>query len=190
MQLDVTSPASIEAAASSVEKEYGRLDVLVNNAGRMSFAPTFAEQLREVFETNTFGAAAVTEAFLELLLRSSDARLIYVTSDLGSLTMRADPKIDTYTLPSTAYRMSKAALNMLMLCNHVEYGPKRVKVWAFNPGFVMTNLSGKGEEARRQRAARGAGDAKVPSAALVDIVLGKRDGEVGKYLHKDGEHPW
>jgi NAD(P)-dependent dehydrogenase (short-subunit alcohol dehydrogenase family) len=132
----------------------------------------------------------VTEAFLPLLEKSKDARLIYVTSDLGSLAERSDPSNKYHKLPATTYRMSKAALNMLALCHHVELGPKGVKVWMFNPGYVVTNLSGTGEQGRQERIKNGAGDAGASARGIVKLVDGSRDADVGKFVNKDEFHEW
>lgn len=190
IQLDVTDQKSIEAAAKFVEKEYGRIDVLVNNAGIIARTTPLIKELREMFETNTFGPAIVTEAFKPLLEKSKNGRLIYVTSDLGSITERSDPSMPYYKLPNTTYRMSKAALNMLMMCHHVELGPKGIKVWAFNPGYVVTNLSGTGEKGIQERIKNGAGDPKLSAEGIVACIDGKRDKDVGKFVNKDGYHPW
>lgn len=190
IQLDVTDLESIEAAASFVEKEYGRLDVLVNNAGIIARTTPLVKELREGFETNTIGPALVTEAFKPLLEKSKNARLIYVTSDLGSITERSDPSNPYYKLQNTTYRMTKAALNMLMMCHHVELGPKGIKVWAFNPGYVVTNLSGTGEKGVQERIKNGAGDPKASSEGIVACIDGRRDKDVGKFVRKDGFHPW
>jgi NAD(P)-dependent dehydrogenase (short-subunit alcohol dehydrogenase family) len=190
IKLDVTDQESITAGAEFVKKEYGRLDVLINNAGIISKRTPLIESLREVFETNTFGPAIVTEAFTPLLEKSKNARLIYVTSDLGSITERSDPSSKYYKLPSLTYRMSKAALNMLVACHHVELGPKGIKVWGFNPGYVVTNLSGTGEKGVKERIANGAGDAKESAEGIVACVDGRRDNDTGKFVNKDGFHPW
>jgi NAD(P)-dependent dehydrogenase (short-subunit alcohol dehydrogenase family) len=190
LQLDVTDQKSIADAVASVTKDFGRLDVLINNAGIISHGDTLEKQLRETFETNTFGPALVTDAFQSLLEKSNDARLIYVSSDLGSIAGKCDPNSPYYKLPATAYRMSKAALNMLMACNQADLGPKGFKVWAFNPGYVVTNLSGTGEKGRQERIRNGAGDASVSAKALANVVEGKRDADVGKHVHKDGIHLW
>jgi NAD(P)-dependent dehydrogenase (short-subunit alcohol dehydrogenase family) len=190
LQLDVTDQKSITAAAKSVDKEYGGLDVLVNNAGIIGGTTPFIKELREVFETNTFGPAVVTEAFTPLLEKSKNGRLVYVTSDLGSITERSDPSMPYYKLSNVAYRMSKAALNMLMACNHAELGPKGIKVWAFNPGYVVTNFSGTGEKGVQERIARGAGDPKESAKGIVACIDGRRDKDIGKFVSKDGYHPW
>ncbi|KAF4625255.1 hypothetical protein G7Y89_g12915 [Cudoniella acicularis] len=190
IQLDVTDEQSIANAAAQVEKEHGRLDVLINNAGIISHAQKLIDSLRETFETNTFGAAVTTEIFAPLLLKSKSPKLIYVTSELGSLAMRADSTNTHYNLPATAYRMSKAAMNMLMLCDVQKYGGKGLKAWAFNPEYVVTNLSGTGEKGREERIKNGAGDAAESARGIREIVEGKRDGDAGKFIFKDGVHEW
>jgi NAD(P)-dependent dehydrogenase (short-subunit alcohol dehydrogenase family) len=187
-QLDVTNAQSISDAVAKVEKDFGRLDVLINNAGITSTATPFITQLREVFETNTFAPAVVTENFLPLLEKSKDARVIYVSSGLGSLELRADESDPYYKLPAVSYRMSKAALNMLALCHHAELKEKGIKVFAMDPGYVVTNLTGEADRERRVR--NGAGDPRVSAETLLSIVDGRRDGDVGKFLHKDGVYPW
>jgi NAD(P)-dependent dehydrogenase (short-subunit alcohol dehydrogenase family) len=86
--------------------------------------------------------------------------------------------------------MSKAALNMLAICNHVALRPQGIKVWTYCPGYVVTNLSGTGEKGRRERVERGARDPKESAEGILAIVEGKRDSEVGKFVHKDGVYPW
>jgi len=191
VQIDVTDDQSIENAVASVTKEFGRLDILINNAGIISHAPKLIDNLRETFETNTFGAANVTDHFAPLLVKSQDARLIYVTSGLGSITYKMNPNHPFSSVPAPAYRMSKAALNMLMACNKAEYGPKGVKTWTFCPGYVVTNLSGTGEAGLKQRVDNGAGSPVVSGKNLADIVFGKRDEDEGKFVHDEsGIHPW
>ena len=90
---------------------------------------------------------------------------------------------------ATAYRMSKAALNMLMVCNAVAFEGK-VKCWAFNPGYVVTDLSGTGEKGRQERRERGAGDPMESAKALLKVVNGGRDGDAGGFVDADGVHPW
>lgn len=123
IQLDVTDPSSIAAAAAKVQADHGRLDALVNNAGTLSQDPGgVATALRADLEVNVLGAAAVTEAFLPLLLLASgagqqrDPRLVFVSSSMGSLTGASDPESRYYrsvlgTSP-LEYRVSKAALNV------------------------------------------------------------------------------
>ncbi|HEY2576043.1 MAG TPA: SDR family NAD(P)-dependent oxidoreductase, partial [Streptosporangiaceae bacterium] len=122
VELDVTKPVTITAAAAYVDAELGRLDVLVNNAGISGDiarqAPSAADMdvVREVFETNYFGVVMVTKAMIPLLRRSPEPRIVNVTSGLGSLTHMSDP--DSYMVnlpPSAAYAPAKGALNSVTI---------------------------------------------------------------------------
>lgn len=188
--MDVTDLTSVEKAARSVDAEFGRVDVLINNAGVASKDPSLKNQLDIVFATNATGPAIVTDVFKPLLLRSSNARLIYITSSLGSLTIMSDPNDIRYNVPAKAYSISKAALNMLMVQDAKELGPKGVKVWAMCPGFVESNLRGKTQEDYDVAAKRGALPASTSAETAMRIITGGEDANVGKYVHKDGLYPW
>lgn len=188
VQLDITSDSSITAAVEGVKSKHGHLDVLINNAGicPMDFSRSI---LRDALETNAISPSVVTEAFAPLLLKSSSPRIIYVSSVLGSISHRGDPKNMAYNEAYKAYRISKAALNMVVACDAWEYREK-AKVFAFCPGYVITDLAGQREAKER------AGFAKSPEGSargLLAIVQGKRDEENGQFLHdeKGGEvYPW
>jgi NAD(P)-dependent dehydrogenase (short-subunit alcohol dehydrogenase family) len=192
IQLDVTDRKSIEAAAASVEEEFGRLDVLMNNAGVGSKGYDLQTGYKICLETNVIGPAMVSEAFRPLLFKSKNPYSIYVSSGERTLLRNA---AQVFTLPgyenvrgSGAYQVSKAALNMLVVLDAGENGPKGLKVFAMSPGFVVSNLRGKSEEARTGRGK--AGDPEVSGQIVLDIVQGKRDANVGCLIHKDGVFPW
>lgn len=180
LSLDMSSDESIFAAAQKLAQDHARLDVLVNNAGNQvqSRFPTRAE-LRASFETNVFGPAVLTQALTPLLLASpAGAKIVNVSSELGSIAGSAAGG----GAPFTAYRMSKAALNMLTTCQYGALKSQGVKVWSFCPGFVVTNLAGK----REGRAAMGAESSETSAQGILDIVEGKRDGEVGGFIGRYG----
>jgi NAD(P)-dependent dehydrogenase (short-subunit alcohol dehydrogenase family) len=114
--IDVTSDSSISAAVSQVETQYGRLDVLINNAGislESYTAPTSREMFHSVLDINVIGAYLLTNAFIPLLSLSTAPRIVFMSSNLGSVGWLLDPK-NTYSgVPLPAYRASKAALNMI-----------------------------------------------------------------------------
>ncbi|KAL1968625.1 hypothetical protein VTN77DRAFT_1451 [Rasamsonia byssochlamydoides] len=192
LYLDVTSADSIAAAVSKVESETGRVDNLINNVGIVSTASDSISRLRETLEVNLVAPYAVTEAFRALLLvqpASGDDKeklLIHVTSDLGSIGMRTDPSNKLYNSPFPEYRISKAAINMMAACHQHELLNSGAKVFAFNPGYAATDLTGDAEARRR----RGARDPKVVGEACVKIVEGRRDGDVGLLLDVEGVLPW
>jgi NAD(P)-dependent dehydrogenase (short-subunit alcohol dehydrogenase family) len=147
--LDVTEDASVQAAASEIEREAGRLDVLVNNAG-VHFGPPppcseeSIDQVKAMFETNVFGALRVTQAFLPLLRRSASARIVMTSSGLGSLSETLDMRSENWSVGFAGYCASKAALNMLTIKLAKELDGEGIKVNAADPGLTSTDLTGNG----------------------------------------------
>ncbi|GAA1605934.1 SDR family oxidoreductase [Kribbella sancticallisti] len=146
VQLDVTDDASVEAAAKSIEAENGRLDVLVNNAGIMiewdtAAADVTVDQLRQVYDVNVFGVARVTRAFIPLLRRSANGRIVNLSSGLGSISMLSDPENPISQRGFLAYSSSKAALNALTVLYANALRADGIKVNAANPGLVPTDLN-------------------------------------------------
>lgn len=148
--LDVTDQASIKAAAESIERDFGRLDILVNNAAVMIDARTQGAApstvppaaFRETFETNFFGLIAVTQAMLPLIRRSAAGRIVNLTSILGSLAEHSDPNGPIFNVRIPAYDASKAALNMYTVELAQELRGTPIKVNAAHPGWVKTDMGG------------------------------------------------
>jgi len=140
VHLDVTHAESIQQAAEWIEAEYGRLDVLVNNAGiarvaRRGYPPsqTSLEDMRAVDEINVFGVVAVTNAMLPLLRRAPAARIVNVSSEVGSITAQSDPAHPLLLPPAVQYPSSKAALNMITVMYAKELRDTPIKVNAASP---------------------------------------------------------
>ena len=158
LQLDVTDRVSIATAAERIRKEFGRLDLLVNNAaisntrkGSLSLQeyrkitrPSIAslDEIRAVWETNVFGALAVYQAMLPLLRESPEARIVNVSSGVGSLTSNADPSHPFHASYGPVYPASKTALNAMTLAMMIELESTGIKVNLVSPGFTKTNLNG------------------------------------------------
>ncbi len=158
LQLDVTDRVSIAAAAERIRIEFGRLDLLVNNAaisntrkGNLSLqeyakisraSNASLDEVRAVWETNVFGVLAVYQAMLPLLRESSDARIVNVSSGVGSLTDNANPAFPYRPIFGPVYPASKAALNAMTLAMMVELESTGIKVNLVSPGFTRTNLNG------------------------------------------------
>ncbi|MET7803451.1 SDR family oxidoreductase [Micromonospora chersina] len=145
--LEVTDAASVAAAAELVEREYGHLDVLVNNAGIVRAdgaglpSQTTPDTLRAVYETNVFGVVAVTNALLPLLRRAPAARIVNVSSEVGSIAVMTDPQGALFALTSIPYPSSKTALNMITAMYAKELRDTPIKVNAANPGYCATDLN-------------------------------------------------
>ncbi|KAA9156348.1 SDR family oxidoreductase [Amycolatopsis acidicola] len=189
--LDVTDPAGIAEAASAVES----LDVLVNNAGiNISLAPapeTAPEDLRRMFETNVFGLAAVTNAFLPALLRSPHPRIVNVSSGTASLEWSANPEGRFVVSPDGAagYRASKAAVNSLTVLYAQTLADKGVKVNALAPGARATELTAWNPESAARMAQ--AGDPAEAARGAVHLALLPDDGPTGGFFSWDGTVvPW
>ncbi|KAJ9604942.1 hypothetical protein H2200_010331 [Cladophialophora chaetospira] len=189
LQLDVTDRVSVEAAAREVLRDFGKVDVLINNAGNANQDPDFQIRLKETLAVNVIGPALVVEVFKPLLLKSSQPRSIHITSGLGSLHKASDLDDPSSNRPGTAfYRISKAALNMLVVEEAKELGPQGIKTFAICPGLVRSNIRGRSEEA--VSAGGKAGDPRISGQTILRVIEGQRDQETGKVLHKDGVYPW
>lgn len=157
IQLDVTDAASIAAAAAYIHTEFGRLDLLVNNAaisrsGRNdvtleNYATLYGtstvslDEVRAIWETNVFGPLAVYQAMLPLLRLSADARIVNVSSAVGSMTLNADPSFPYRKMFTPAYAGSKSAMNILALSMMIEHEHDGIKVNLVSPGFTSTALN-------------------------------------------------
>ena len=147
--LDVTDGATIADAAARIDAEHGRLDILLNNAGIVGAAGRRApstvpvDDLRTVYETNVFGVVAVTDAMLPLLRRAPAARVVNVSTNLGSLTTAAGPDGPAARSQMTllGYASSKAALNMTTLLFARELAGTGITVNAVNPGYCATAMN-------------------------------------------------
>ena len=197
LQLDVTDQASITAAAERVRNDFGRLDVLINNAAisNTSKRPgqsveeyakltrpsnVSLDEVRAVWETNVFGVLAVTQAMLPLLREAPAARIVNVSSGVGSLTRNADPAFPYRAIFGPVYPASKTALNAMTLAMAIELEPTGIKVNAVSPGFTKTNLNGY------------AGTETVEEGARepVRLALIGPDGPTGTFSNAAGPLPW
>jgi NAD(P)-dependent dehydrogenase (short-subunit alcohol dehydrogenase family) len=145
--LDVTDDTSVRAAADFLARNADALDVLVNNAGISIGTPARAteepvEDVRAMFEVNTFGPLRVTKAFLPLLRAATGARVVMMSSGLGSIAEAGDPAGMFWRVGYAGYCASKAALNMLTVKLAKELLADGIRVNAADPGFTATDLNG------------------------------------------------
>jgi NAD(P)-dependent dehydrogenase (short-subunit alcohol dehydrogenase family) len=193
--LDVTDEASIQSAAKRIETDHGRLDILINNAGIARGdgtglpSETTLETMREVFETNVFGVVAVTNAMLPLLRRAPAARIVNVSSEVGSIAAMTDPDGPLWRLTSVPYPASKTALNMVTAMYAKELRDTPIKINTANPGYCATDFNGNsGFRTAEQGAEVSVHLATLPADGPSGALWGDRwiAGETGAY----GVLPW
>ncbi len=188
VQLDLCSDESIAAAVSWIEHEFGVLDVLINNAGiLLDRVREGTEQLstRELFSqtfgTNVIGTACLTEACLPLLRKSDFARLVFVSSRMGSLELSTNKETLYYNIDYKAYDSSKAALHMLALNYARILNDTGALVNVACPGLVQTKLTnyhawGTSTDVGAQR--------------IVELATAEKGGPTATFSDKDGSIPW
>ena len=198
LQFDVTDRASIGAAAEHIRTEFGRLDLLVNNAAisntskrpgqsieeyAKSTRPSNVslDEMRAVWETNVFGVLAVYQAMLPLLRESPDARIVNVSSGVGSLTANADPGFAYRSIFGPVYPASKTALNAITLAMMIELESTGIKVNLVSPAFTKTNLNGYA----------GTESVEDGSREVVRVALLGPDGPTGTFTRwENATIPW
>ena len=191
LPLDVTSAADRSAAADFLRDRYGRLDILINNAGvhmegepgvehLYSASTTPTKVLRDTMEVNFFSLVALTDEMLPLIRKSAAGRIVNVSTILASLTLMADPASPIYEMKSLAYDTSKVAINSYTVHLAHELSGSGIKVNSAHPGWVRTDMGGR--------------------HAMIDIVTGARtsvalaqladDGPTGGFFHLGDPVPW
>lgn len=196
VQLDVADSDSIAAAAEQIRREFGRLDVLVNNAGishagksdnafpnggaasgLLTVAPM--EEIRAVYETNVFGVIAVTQAMLPLLREAPAARIVNLGSTGGSLTWNSEPG-NPHRAMYGAYSASKAAVHAVTFAFAAALESTPIKVNAACPGFTSTALNNFAGTRSVEQGAREA----------VRLAMLGEDGPTGTFSDEDGPVAW
>jgi NAD(P)-dependent dehydrogenase (short-subunit alcohol dehydrogenase family) len=182
LKIDPTSDASVAAAADQVRSEYGRLDVLVNNAGtaepRVGAADLTVDEAVQGFGVNVFGPIRVTHAFLPLLRASDNPRIVNVSSGVGSFTRLLTPGTVENAVTLPVYPATKAALTMLT----VQYARALdgILVNAADPGFTATDFNNN----------RGTQTMTEGTDAIVRLATLPKDGPTGTFQDCNGTVPW
>ncbi|KAH6653115.1 hypothetical protein BKA67DRAFT_625079 [Truncatella angustata] len=185
VQLDLSSDDSIAEAAAIIQKQFGRLDVLVNNAGilldRSEPKPETRDLYAKTFNTNVFGTACLTEAILPLLRKSILPRVVFVSSIMGSLAQAKVRDTPFYDIDYRAYDASKAALNMMALnyARILDGFGGRVNIVC--PGLVATNL-GPGVEYGQPP--------YIGAQRIVELAALDKGGPTATFSNRDGDLAW
>lgn len=188
IQLDVTKEDDRKAAAKTIGDKYGKLDILINNAGigpddgllKAKTIETTEAELQKVFGTNLFSVVAVTRELLPLLKKSEAGRIVNLASILGSLTLQADPRSPIASLKTFAYNASKGAVNTFTIHLAAELKDTKIKVNSAHPGWVKTEMG-------TQHASMEIVDGAKTS---VQLALIGSDGPNGRFIHLGNELPW
>jgi NAD(P)-dependent dehydrogenase (short-subunit alcohol dehydrogenase family) len=187
LQLDVVSEADRKAAAKFIEEKFGKLDILINNAGvnaSTGFTSVVSQvedaDLERVFNTNFFATVYLTRELLPLIRKSPAGRIVNLSSILGSNTLHADPNSPIANFKSIAYDASKAALNAYSIHLAWELKDTPIKVNSAHPGWVKTEMG------------TDAAPMEIPDGAKTSVALATlgADGPSGRFIHLGSELPW
>lgn len=147
IQLDVTADESVKNARTAIGKKTKALDILINNAGVFGGYPQAAldatiDQFKAAYDANVYGVVRVTQAFIDLLKKSAEPRIVNVSSSQGSITLHSDPSYKYYDYKGAVYLSSKAAMNMYTVVLAYELKDSNFKVNAVCPGYTKTDFNG------------------------------------------------
>ena len=185
VRIDLTDHASIRAASEAIRAQHGRLDILVNNAGIVDAADgppgnAAVDAVRRIMATNFIGTLAVTQAMLPLLRLAPAARIVNLSSALGSLAVNGDPASPYYAARLIGYNASKAAVNMLTVQLAEELRDTAIVVNSVSPGYVRTDLTGN----------TGFMSPAEGAALPVAYALLGADAVSGRFVEPGGNSPW
>jgi NAD(P)-dependent dehydrogenase (short-subunit alcohol dehydrogenase family) len=187
LKLDVLDAGDRNAAAEAIKRDFGRLDILVNNAAvnldqgaSLETSTTPTKTLRDTFNTNFFSVVELTQTLLPLIRKSKAGRIVNVSSAQGSLTLLAPKGSPIYATKTFSYDASKSALNSYTLHLAHELQGTQIKVNSIHPGWVRTDMGG-------QQAPLGLVDGAKTSVRLATLP---DDGPTGGYFHLNDILPW
>lgn len=190
VKLDITDEKEVDKALKFIVEKFGKLDVLVNNAGINLDSDTIGTNnsvetvshkiLKETFESNFFGVVSLTQKLLPLLVRSDSGRIVNVSSIMGSLALHSDKSSPIYGQKPFAYDVSKTALNQFTVHLAAALQNTNVKVNSAHPGWVKTDMGGENAPLSVEEGAK----------TIVDLCLIDENGPTGGYIHKGEQLPW
>lgn len=190
IEFDAAKPSDHQKAYDYFDKNFGRLDILINNAGIFidTKGPTDVANtltlslstLRDTYEANFFGPFALTQKLVPLLKKSEGGRIVNLSSILGSLALHADPKSPIYEMKHFAYDSSKTALNTLTVNLAYELRDTKIKINSAHPGWVKTDMGGATAPMEIADGAK----------TSVHLALLPENGPTGGFFHMSDTLPW
>ncbi|MDR6525629.1 NAD(P)-dependent dehydrogenase (short-subunit alcohol dehydrogenase family) [Chryseobacterium rhizosphaerae] len=190
IRLDITDDESVKNARLEIGRKTEVLDILINNAGVYGGYPQTAldatiDQFKTTYDANVYGVIRVTQAFIDLLKKSAEPRIVNVSSSQGSITLHSDPTYKYYDYKSVVYLSSKSAMNMFTVVLAYELKDTAFKINAVCPGYTKTDFNGH----------RGPGSLEDAGKRIVKYALLGKDGATGKFFSEEnnpetGEIPW
>ncbi|WDF83727.1 SDR family NAD(P)-dependent oxidoreductase [Lacticaseibacillus pabuli] len=191
VQLDVTNADQVQAAAKQIQADYGHLNVLINNAGIAADAHQKPSELsidliQQDFAVNFFGLIRVTQAMVPLLRAGQPAKIINVTSNMGSFGLATDPNSRFYQVSSLGYQASKAAANFATVDFAKELADEGITVNSVNPGWTATGFGGRDES---KPAIPGMQSVAEGAAQIIKLAL-STDQTTGTFTENAGKLPW
>jgi NAD(P)-dependent dehydrogenase (short-subunit alcohol dehydrogenase family) len=179
VQLDVTDSESIATARTAIGRKIKALDVLINNAGisglQQSALASPVDQYKIVFETNLFGVVNVTQAFIDLLKKSAQPRIVNVSTAMASLTLASDINNEAYPPRYVIYQSSKSALNMYTVNLAYELRNTPFKVNMVCPGYTKTDFTNH----------QGTSTAKEAGQRIAKYALIDQNGPTGTFISEE-----
>lgn len=181
VKLEVTDDTDVAALPKFFEDKFGRLDILINNAGVMLERGELTQQVfRDTYETNVIAPYFITQTLLPLLKAAPSGRIVNHSSILGSITVNSQPDTIAADWLGPAYNSSKAALNMLTVIQMRKLAGTNIKVNAVHPGWVKTDLGGDAAPL----------DVQTGAKTAVELALIADDGPNGSFFHLGEVLPW
>lgn len=191
--LDVTVQDSIKQAAAQIDQQFGYLSILINNAG-VAFdrheAPSLlsTDTIRKEYDVNFFGMIDVTQAMLPLLRKDTPAKIINLSSNMGSFGLTTDPNNRLYNVSAVGYQSSKAAVNFFTVDLSKELADEGITVNSVNPGWTATEFGGRPKDAPK---IPGMQDPATGAAQVVKMAsLPRGDKTTGTFTELAGKLPW
>jgi NAD(P)-dependent dehydrogenase (short-subunit alcohol dehydrogenase family) len=190
IELDITNDESVKNARAEIGKKTKTLDILINNAGIYGGYPQEAlnatiDQFKAAYDANVYGVVRVTQAFIDLLKKSDEPRVVNVSSSQGSITLHSDPSYKYYDYKGVVYLSSKSAMNMYTVVLAYELKDSNFKINAVCPGYTKTDFNGH----------RGHGTVEDAGKRIMKYALIDKEGPTGKFFSEEnnpetGEIPW